>query len=76
MKIKIIEGENLRQLEYEVNEFIKDKCVINIKYELNEYRTCDGIETVLMVMILYDYYDRCGYLDKKTIMDFRKCRID
>ena len=33
MKVKIIGGTNYENLEYEINQFIKDKSVIDIKYQ-------------------------------------------
>lgn len=33
MKVKIIGGTNYENLEYEINQFIKDKRVIDIKYQ-------------------------------------------
>ena len=33
MKIKILKNKDLDKLENDVNEFIQDKCVIDIKYE-------------------------------------------
>ena len=37
MKIKIFRGENLEALESDVNEFIKDKSVIDIKTNTVNY---------------------------------------
>ena len=37
MKIKIFRGENLEALENDVNEFIKDKAVIDIKTNTVNY---------------------------------------
>ncbi|MDB2153431.1 hypothetical protein [Clostridium butyricum] len=72
MKIKILKNKDLDKLENDVNEFIKDKCVIDIKYESTQYRTCKYIENILIVIILYDSYGNCGYLNTKSLMDFKK----
>lgn len=42
MKVKILGGSNYEDLEYDINRFIKDKRVIDIKYQatyvVNHYR--------------------------------------
>ena len=42
MKVKIFGGSNYEDLEYDINQFIKDKRVIDIKYQatyvVNHYR--------------------------------------
>lgn len=57
MKVKIIANENTEILEQEINEFIKDKTIIDIKF--NSYTLFSGSTPHLMhyvydrVMILY-----------------------
>lgn len=38
MQVKIFRHTNYLYLEEEINEFIKDKTIIDIKFQANEYR--------------------------------------
>ncbi|GAA0084948.1 hypothetical protein UT300007_13870 [Clostridium sp. CTA-7] len=71
MKIKILKGSNTQKLECEVNEFIKDKCIINISYEIAVSRMNDRYVNTLVIIILYDEQDHCGYLDLDSILDLK-----
>ena len=76
MKIKIFKGTNTKKLECEINEFIKDKCIINISHEIvvsnMEYRCVN----ILLVIILYDEYNHCGYVDLDSIVDLKDKKTD
>ena len=71
MKVKILKGSNTKKLEYEVNEFIKDKCIINISHEIAVLKMEDMYVNTLIIIILYDEYDHCGYLDLDSILDLK-----
>lgn len=71
MKIRIIKGTNTEKLECEINEFIKDKCIINISHEIVTSNIYDRCVNFLVVIILYDEYNHCGYLDLDSILDLR-----
>lgn len=75
-KIKILRDSNFKQLECKVNTFIKDKCIINISHELTVWEECDRQIDTLIIIILYDEYSHCGYLDHKSIMDFNNYKIN
>lgn len=42
MQIKIFKGTNIKKLEEEVNEFIKNKNVIDIKQSVGDYESVMG----------------------------------
>ncbi len=71
MKIKIIKGNNTQELECEINEFIKDKCIINITHEIVVSRIYDRCVNSLVFIILYDEYNHCGYLELDSILDLK-----
>ena len=71
MKVKILKGSNTKKLEYEVNEFIKDKCIINISHEIAVLKMEDMYVNTLIIIILYDEYKHCGYLDLDSILDLK-----
>jgi hypothetical protein len=60
MKVKIIGGSNYKDLEYDINQFIKDKRVIDIKYQAKyvvvHYRGCvpDSGTIIDRVFIMYE----------------------
>ncbi|MDD7793363.1 hypothetical protein [Clostridium sp. 'White wine YQ'] len=57
MKIKIFSGDNFRKLEDEVNNFIKDKYVLNIQHSSVVTK-----RTYLIITILYDDTFNCSYV--------------
>lgn len=67
MKVRILKGTNIQKLECEINEFIKDKCIINISHEI----VISGGLNTLVIIILYDEYNHCGYLDLDSILDLK-----
>ena len=71
MKIKIIKGNNTQELECEINEFIKNKCIINISHEIVISRSDDRCVNSLVFIILYDEYNHCGYLELDSILDLK-----
>ena len=71
MKIKIIRGTNVEKLESEINEFIKDKCIIKINHEIVTSRLYDRSVNILVFIILYDEYNHCGYLELDSILDLK-----
>lgn len=71
MKVKILKGASPKKLECEINEFIKDKCIINISHEIVTSNIYDRCVNFLVVIILYDEYNHCGYLDLDSILDLR-----
>ena len=71
MKVKILQGTNTKKLECEVNEFIEDKCIINISHEIVVSRVFDRGINILVFIILYDEYKHCGYLDLDSILDLK-----
>lgn len=71
MKVKILQGTNTQKLECEINDFIKDKCIINITHEIVISRMYDRGINILVIIILYDEYKHCGYLDLDSILDLR-----
>ena len=57
MKIKIFfTNKNLEEFENEINEFIKNKKVIDIKHQIssygycNDFANCDCMDTSILVM--------------------------
>ncbi len=71
MKVRILKGTNTEKLECDINEFIKDKCIINISHEIVTSNIYDRCVNFLVVIILYDEYNHCGYLDLDSILDLR-----
>ena len=57
LRIKIFSGDNFHKLENEINNFIKDKYVINIQHS-SEVTT----KTYLIITILYDDTFNCSYV--------------
>lgn len=49
MQVKIFKHVNYLYLEEEINEFIKDKTIIDIKFQANEYAYC------AMIMYIPNY---------------------
>lgn len=76
MKVKILQGTNTQKLECEINDFIKDKCIINITHEIVISRMYDRGINILVIIILYDEYKHCGYLDLDSILDLRNSKSD
>ena len=76
MKIKIFKGTNTQILESEINEFIKDKCIINISHEIviskRDYKSIN----ILVFIILYDEYNNCGYVNLDSILDLKNKKTD
>lgn len=60
LKIKIFNGNDISEIETEVNEFIKDKFVVSIQQ-------CTFIDkrTTLIITVLYDDTFNCGYVKSK-----------
>ena len=75
MKVKIFNGKNFRELEDRINNFIKDKRVISINSETTFCETRGLIWSVLIVIILYEEIDHCGYLDAKSVIKFEKYKL-
>ena len=75
MKVKIFNGKNFRELEDRINNFIKDKRVISINSETTFCETLGLIWSVLIVIILYEEIDHCGYLDAKSLINFEKYKL-
>lgn len=71
MKVRILKGNNTQKLEDEINEFIKDKCIINISHEIVISKINDRDINVLVIVILYDEYNHCGYLKLDSILDLK-----
>lgn len=71
MKVKILKGTSIKKLECEINEFIKNKCVINISHEIITTNMYDRSRFILVFIILYDEYGHCGYLDLDSIEDLK-----
>lgn len=71
MKVKILKGTNIQKLECEINEFIKDKCIINISHEIVISELHDICVNTLVIIILYDEYKHCGYLNLDSILDLK-----
>ena len=59
MKVKIIANENTKILEQEINEFIKDKTIIDIKF--NSYTLFCGRTSCMT----HNVYDRAMILYKE-----------
>lgn len=61
MKVKIIGGTNYDDLEYDINQFVKDKSVIDIKYQatyvVNHYRGGVPDSGVMVDRVLIMYTD-------------------
>ena len=77
MKVKILSNTNYMVLENDINEFIKDKCVIDIKYQSmfveTDFRGSVPVAGTVVdrVLIMYEYkegidiYDwRCNIQNK------------
>lgn len=69
MKVKMLTESNIKKLECKVNEFIKDKCIINISHQLVNVNMCNRSVNFLIIIILYDEYQNCGYFDVDSIMN-------
>lgn len=66
---------DLKKLECKVNAFIKDRCIINISHKLAVLKIRNKCVNFLIIVILYDEYDHCEYLDLKSIMNFKNNEI-
>lgn len=75
MKVKIFKGINFKELEDRVNTFIEDKCVINISHEITFCGVCRSLICVLIIIVLYDEFDHCGYLDIKSLNNFKEYKL-
>lgn len=75
MKVKILTGSNIRKLEYKINTFIKDKCIINISHEIAVLKVRNKCVNCLIIIILYHEYNRCGYLNVNSIMNLKDNEI-
>lgn len=75
MKVKILKGTSPKKLECEINEFIKDKCIINISHEIVTSNMYDRCVITLVVIILYDEYKNCGYSDLDSILDLKNKKL-
>ncbi|MGG7144902.1 hypothetical protein ACQPVP_15785 [Clostridium nigeriense] len=71
MKVKMFKGTNIQNLECEINEFMKDKCIIKISHEIVTSKIYDRCINILVFIILYDEYNHCGYLDFNSILDLK-----
>jgi len=71
MKVKMFKGTNIQNLECEINEFMKDKCIIKISHEIVISKIYDRCINILVFIILYDEYNHCGYLDFNSILDLK-----
>lgn len=54
MKVKIFVGSNIKSLEGEINEFIKDKPVIDIKYQSMGLATRYNATGIPSNVVIYD----------------------
>lgn len=76
MKVKIIKGTNIEKLESDLNEFLKDKCIIKISHEIVVSKLYDRSINILVFIILYDEYNHCGYLDLDSIIDLQNSKTN
>lgn len=53
MKVKIIDDVNTPSLEDSINEFIKDKEIIDIKYQINSCQGNLGLVITISALIMY-----------------------
>ena len=54
MKVKIFVGNNVKSMEDEINEFIKDKSVIDIKYQSMSLITRYNATGIPSKVVIYD----------------------
>lgn len=54
MKVKIFVGNNVKSMEDEINEFIKDKSVIDIKYQSMSLTTRHNATGIPSKVVIYD----------------------
>lgn len=53
MKVKIIDDVDAPSLEDKINDFIKDKNVIDIKYQIDSYQVNLGLVITISALIMY-----------------------
>lgn len=53
MKVKIIDDVDTPSLEDEINDFIEDKEVIDIKYQINSCQGNVGLVITISALIMY-----------------------
>lgn len=54
MKVKIIDDVNTPSLEDDINEFIKDKEIIDIKYQINSCQGNLGLVSTISALVMYE----------------------
>ena len=54
MKVKIIDDVDTPSLEDNINEFIKDKEIIDIKYQINSCQGNLGLVLTISALIMYE----------------------
>ena len=67
MKVKILSDSNIKKLEFRVNEFIKDKSIVNISHEISVVKKNKRYINILVIVILYHENDYSGYLDMNSL---------
>lgn len=54
MKVKIIDDVYTSNLQDEINDFIKDKKIIDIKYQINSCQGNLGLINTISALIMYE----------------------
>lgn len=54
MKVRILNDVNAPGLEYAINDFIADKKVIDIKYQINSSQGKIGIAALISALVMYE----------------------
>lgn len=58
MKVKVIDCEHEKDLEFEVNEFIKDKEIYDIKYDISVAVAGEDQIYCYSALIMYKYLQK------------------
>lgn len=68
MKVKILASTDGKQLEGWINEFIKDKICVDIRFNSVGIPNKNGSVTICdRVLIFYEDFEDCGLLEKHKV---------
>lgn len=54
MKVKIIHGVDMPDLENQINDFIKNKTVFDIKYQIDSCQGQLGLVLTISALVMYE----------------------
>ena len=60
MKVEIFYGNNTKKVQEDINEFIKNKEILDIKFQMSSYGYCNGIASYdcMDISVLVTYEDK------------------